>query len=1146
MDIALEAYDAGSVTTNYSNIWSNGLLNIRYGLAGKKNISVYDASGIPNCNVWVDMTDRTNVLMRIQRYMARGYFEVQIWNADGSNPAVYRGATTTTPRNIAGTYIIGGADTNIRIGWVHWDSSISEGMPRAEQTGSLATWQFENHLTNEEQSMGLNLANPTYTASSVGPPVAMIQVKGANADLGAIVVRAQRPITLDGSGSYSRAFVPSLKFGWTQLSGPTALSFTNATGPNPTVSNLEFGEYSVELTVRDATGLEGRSVLTFGAVATDDNGVVQHSDPNVALVFGPLLRFGLSPWPWYDRIHSQLSDVYGRLVTNANDKWAADWATPSAGLVSARKGSRTIKGMGTTFQTDVCGGVGNTVPKGPYTVVVMNAGALTYPAVVSACVSDTELTVAPGEENIIETVSGVPYSMTLNGAWWGGASNGAGGSNNANYYDNVMAHYALYYRTGLSRYLQYARTLADRWYDSPFFLRQFTAPRIYALTGTLWRAYEGRKTSWWADKLHPALDRIAADATTGGMGDLREEADQITYLAIAGKLTPDSAKAAAYRSAIYDSAVKIWLPARKPDGNWISSANFYASWNGYAGTATVTNGSTTVTGTGTTWQSTWPWNGNCVWFGTSALNGDPATYKATWVSPTQLMLDRPYQGATATGKKWQLANLCGPGTQPFMVGVAASAWSYAFKADANPMYRDLFFGATAWIRQNGVQASTRGLYYGRGYPNCEPISDNLKNCSYNSLDRGSVEESRFLNGEVLGALASAYEMTSDPGLKQSADDLFGAVFGKEGGPGADSAFVSLLDQSRSGSAPKNFGFFFGAGQVSSWPALRGRIGAAAVTGPAVEITQAVPINPPCVFGLQSLVSIGAAGEVVRIPLTASGAGCVWSASSDVNWAQTYPSSGAGSAAVQCTVFPNFSASPRTAILHISGQHFTIIQAANKNSQAQRFVELLYFNFFGRLPSATERDFQTNQGLKPPTTWADLTMTFLNSPEFNQGGRFIAGLYVGLLSRDAEYAGWLFQRNALSIGVVSPAELVTNFLDADEYRLKFGTPDRVEFTKLLYRNILLREPSPSETSFQSTQITDTQSRSRLAATFLNAPEFRQGTGPRLTTFLLYATLLMRDPTSAERNLRMKEIAANKPLKAIVEEILASQDFVAVLR
>jgi hypothetical protein len=1096
-------------------------------------------------------------LMRIQRYMARGYFEVQIWNADGSNPAVYRGATTTTPRNIAGTYIIGGADTNIRIGWVHWDSSIREGMPRAEQTGNLATWQFENHPMNEEQSMGLKLTNPTYTASSVGPPVAMIQVKGANADFGAIVVRAQRPITLDGSGSYSRAFLPSLTFGWTQLSGPTALSFTNATGPNPTVSNLEFGEYSVELTVRDATGLEGRSVLTFGAVATDDNGVVQHPDPNVALVFGPLLRFGLSPWPWYDRIHSQLSDVYGRLVTNANDMWAADWATPSAGLVSARKGSRTIKGIGTTFQTDVCGGVGKTVPKGPYTVVAINAGALTYPAVVSACVSDTELTVAPGEENIIETVSGLPYSTTLNGAWWGGASNGAGGSNNANYYDNVMAHYALYYRTGLSRYLQYARILADRWYDSPFFLRQFIAPRVYALTGTLWRAYEGRKISWWADKLHPALDRIAADATTGGMGDLREEADQITYLAIASKLTPDSAKAAAYRSAIYDSAVKIWLPARKPDGNWISSANFYASWNGYAGTATVTNGSTTVTGTGTDWQSTWPWNGNCVWFATSALKGDPVTYKAIWVSPTQLMLDRPYQGATATGKKWQLANLCGPGTQPFMVGVAASAWSYAFKADANSMYRDLFSGATAWIRGHGVQASTRGLYYGRGYPNCEPMMDGLKNCSYDPLNRGSIEESRFLNGEVLGALATAYETTSDPGLKQSADDLFGAVFGKEGGPGADSVFVSLLDQSRSGSAPKNFGFFFGAGQVSIWPAIRALTGSLTVAThpPATPVVnqpsatnQTSPGNASCVFSLQhSAITVGADGQTLTVPLTVAGSACVWSATVNAGWVQVYPLSGSAATAVQYTVYPNFSLSSRTSVLQISGQQqFTIIQAARVGTEAQRFVDLLYFNFFGRLPTPAERDFQVSQGLNPPNTWADLVITFLNSQEFNGGGRFVAGLYVGLLCRDPEYGGWLFQRNALATGMVTPAQAVSNFINAKEYSIKFGLPDKVQFVRLLYKNVLFRQPSPAELDFQVTHLGDFTYRPAFASTFLNTPEFRQGTGPRLTAFLLYATVLLRAPTPAEHNLRASEIAANRPVKAIVQEILASPEFASILR
>lgn len=635
-------------------------------------------------------------------------------------------------------------------------------------------------------------------------------------------MRAERPVVLDGLGSYSRSGGPTLAFSWSQVAGPTLLTFTNPKSPTPTINNVVFGEYSVELTVRDGTGAKASSVLTFGAVSTDDNDVVQHSDPNIALVFGELLRFGVSPWPWYDRINSQLSDVYGNLVMNGNGIWAADWNTPLPGLVSIQKNSRTIKGFGTSFQTDFCGAPGSKVPKGTYTVISVTAGALKYPALVSTCVSDTELTVAPGEENILETVSGAPYAMTLNGAWWGGASSGSGGSNNANYYDNVLAHYALYYRTGLSRYLQYARTLADRWYDSPFFFRPYTAPRMYAMTGILWRAYEGGKASWWTDKLHLALDRTAVDVTTGGMGDLREEAYQIAYLAVGSKLTPDSARGAAYRNAIYDSAVKVWLPARKPEGNWTSSANYYASWNGYPGTATVTNGSNSVTGTGTSWQSNWNWGGNCFWFGSSAKTGDPVTYKATWVSPTQLTLDRPYEGPTATAKKWQLANLCGPGTQPFMVGVAANAWNYAFKNDSNPIYRDLLSSAAAWIRQNGIQPSTRGLYYGRGYPNCEPISDNLKNCSYNPQNHGSVEESRFLNGEVLGAMAAAYEVTADPALRQTADNLFGAAFGKEGGPAADSIFVSLLDQSRSGFAPKNFGFFFGIGRASNWPALRAR------------------------------------------------------------------------------------------------------------------------------------------------------------------------------------------------------------------------------------------------------------------------------------------------------------------------------------
>jgi hypothetical protein len=47
------------------------------------------------------------------------------------------------------------------------------------------------------------------------------------------------------------------------------------------------------------------------------------------------------------------------------------------------------------------------------------------------------------------------------------------------------------------------------------------------------------------------------------------------------------------------------------------------------------------------------------------------------------------------------------------------------------------------------------------------------------------------------------------------------------------------------------------------------------------------------------------------------------------------------------------------------------------------------------------------------------MGFLNSLEFNLGGRFVAGLYVGLLDRNAEFGGWQFQRDAKGRGDISP-------------------------------------------------------------------------------------------------------------------------------
>jgi hypothetical protein len=212
---------------------------------------------------------------------------------------------------------------------------------------------------------------------------------------------------------------------------------------------------------------------------------------------------------------------------------------------------------------------------------------------------------------------------------------------------------------------------------------------------------------------------------------------------------------------------------------------------------------------------------------------------------------------------------------------------------------------------------------------------------------------------------------------------------------------------------------------------------------------------------------------------------------------------------------------------------------------QRFVQLVYFNFLGRLPRASELAEQT-AALASGTTRAQLVRNFFNSEEFNLGGRLVAGLYVGILNRDAEYSGWLFQRNALATGGVTQISLVTNFLNSAEWKLKFGSPSIADFVRLMYRYILLREASQAEVQIQldalAAGIVD---RTSLANAFLNSGEFRSGTGPRLTAFLLYSTLLQREATADERTALAQQVAAGTPLITLIEGIINSPAFTAVL-
>jgi hypothetical protein len=304
--------------------------------------------------------------------------------------------------------------------------------------------------------------------------------------------------------------------------------------------------------------------------------------------------------------------------------------------------------------------------------------------------------------------------------------------------------------------------------------------------------------------------------------------------------------------------------------------------------------------------------------------------------------------------------------------------------------------------------------------------------------------------------------------------------------------------------------------------------------------------PPCAIAT-SAQSISAAnsGVAATVRLTTTPPGCVWTASSSAPWVQVYPLTGAGDATLDYTVYPNFSTSVRSASITLNLKTLPVAQARGVGSYNQRFAGLMYFNFFGRLPSTAELALQAGV-LDAGTARADLVNSFFQTPEFNLGGRFIAGLYVGLLNRDAEFSGWLFQRNALSTGIVNPNQLVSNFLGAAEYKLAYGEPDDQGFVRLLYRYVLLREAGQTEVNAQMGALRSGLTRVQLANNFLNSNEFRNGTGPRLTAFVLYACTLWRNPSAVERDTVVGDLRAGVTPKQIIERLLASAEFSEVLK
>jgi hypothetical protein len=751
-----------------------------------------------------------------------------------------------------------------KLDFLRWFSStvpLGTSVPIAGVTGDLGDWEFEGNL-NDSSGHGLNMTDSgaTYSTTPVYPPACNAGNQTS--------FRAGYPGQLDGTESLALDGGIGLTYLWQQLAGPTVTwsrqvrpgrpNVSSQTDPQATITGLMAGSYTFQLTVKDSSGQSSVCTVDHGAVVTDDHDMVITNLPEVDTLLGPMVRYGANPWPWFDVVHKAEADMQ---IANMDTYYGAYWNVADPGTVTVTTGSNVVTGVGTTFTTTICNGPGSpTVPKADIIVWYPTS----TPGVtgrrqlqVTSCTSDTSLVALNAWTNDVLAGSGLNYSdSSASGTW---AYNAAP----ANYYDNVAAYYALYYRSGIIDYLNAARKLADRFWTCPQIDQgnSYTAysagdasfpHRSRSILGLVLRALDGRPDIWTGlNKMYVYYNVYALqyDAQfVPALWDAREEAYELAEMAYCALYDTDATWKSNCKTWITSELTRVWTPARFPDGGWYQW--FASSSSSSATPVTLTQGSTAVTGTGTSWTTAD--SGGLIWFTnstakpTSNAGGDPTTYTPTIVDATHLTLDRPYQGTTGT-HGWAIedtstgAMVIGYGELPYMMGLLSFAFDMASQAiaDTNPTgsatYRGYNVDAANWVKTYGYFPDTKGLYYFAQFVNCQyPIADSNANCTKNG-DPPDQPSDRVLGFETMRGIAAAYKYNGDTSLKAFVDTLYNAQWAKPttcpvGSTVCvpDGFYVNSYDTGQSylsgtpplGEAPKWFGQAFGVSALSAWPAER--------------------------------------------------------------------------------------------------------------------------------------------------------------------------------------------------------------------------------------------------------------------------------------------------------------------------------------
>jgi hypothetical protein len=206
-----------------------------------------------------------------------------------------------------------------------------------------------------------------------------------------------------------------------------------------------------------------------------------------------------------------------------------------------------------------------------------------------------------------------------------------------------------------------------------------------------------------------------------------------------------------------------------------------------------------------------------------------------------------------------------------------------------------------------------------------------------------------------------------------------------------------------------------------------------------------------------------------------------------------------------------------------------------------FVNQLFQDLFGRMPSARELEDTVDAIRTSTMTRAEIAAGMLTSGEFHDRASYLAKCFIALMRRDADFPRWSLINSLMRQGA-SRDEALAAFLATPEFTAVYpASLGDAAFVTKIHQDILGRRPENSELETWTTQIARGCTRAEIVDTLLQSPQLEARLAGRINISLSYLTFLNREAGAETLDRWAAALDGGAPLTDVINSVLSSSEY-----